>query len=887
LPSLITLLDQGRTVLCASRRLAHALRLSYAHFAQQQGRAAWRTPEALPWTAWLRQQWLDRRAASSSQRIERLLIPAQARALWESVIGDSSWSAQILNVASTARLVARSWQRLHDYLIPLDALDAFEDPESQALLAWCREFQRRCEALGVIDEARLSHWADRIDLVPVEPVALAGFDVLTPSQARLVARWRAADRVIALHETQSASDVVVRALHDTEAELRNAAAWARRAAENGAQRVGIIAADVQRRRAEVERVFTDVFAPNVRSIDAATSAIPVAIAAPQPLASYAMVDAALAIIELACLGGRSALVGKLLRTPFIAGAPAELSLRALADVRLRNEQRDEWNVAEFERWAMQADCDQLHRGLRELAVLWRAAPRNDAPSAWAERFQLMLQAIEWPGERVLDSVEHQTLVKFQSTLAEFGSLDLVTPRISMQRAFHALREICQNTSFEPQGDAAIVTIIDPTTVSGMTFDALWVLGMDSTRMPGAAEPDAFIPLELQRKAGIPEATAAGVLKKSKAQLQRWVTSAQHVVLSWPQHEGDAELSMSPLLDAWATESEIDVLPRSLRELAFANRPALDVVDDARAPMLSSEAARGGAAILELQSRCPFKAQAQLRLGAKPLKRVVPGVMPMDRGNILHDALKDVWADINSHANLQTLSHDQLAASVRSIVQRHVTKALQPGGMYRSRLAALEVDYACRQILTLLELERQRPAFAVRSAEHAEPYAIGGLELTIRPDRIDELPSGGELLIDYKLGASNTPRDWLDVWDGRPRRPQLPLYALAHLERVAALAFVVLAPGKVEYRGWSNGSAVGGGVTTYQNNGRRNSALPMDWLQLLRHWEEVLLQLATRYVTGHAEVDPLPQECTGCDLSILCRIHERTSDCGEEEGSDAR
>jgi hypothetical protein len=445
LPSLLTLLDQGRTVLCASRRLAHALRLSYAHFAQQQGRIAWRTPDALPWSAWLRQQWLDRRADSNSQRIERLLTPAQTRALWESVIAASAWSAQILNVASTARLVARSWQRLHDYLIPLDALEPFDDPESQALFAWCREFQRRSDSLGVIDEARLSHWADQVELVPTEPVALAGFDVSTPSHAKLAARWRAAHRLIDMHDAAHSSDVVVTALHDAEAELRNAAAWARRAAENGAQRVGVIAADVQHRRAEIERVFTDVFAPNARSIDASTSAIPVAIAAPQPLASYAMVDAALAMIELVCIGGRSALAGKLLRTPFIAGAQAELSLRALADVRLRDEQRDEWNVAEFERWSMQTQCGDLHRCLRELAVLWRAAPRHDAPSAWAERFQLMLQALEWPGERVLDSVEHQTLLKFQSTLAEFGSLDLVTPQISMQRAFSALREICQNT----------------------------------------------------------------------------------------------------------------------------------------------------------------------------------------------------------------------------------------------------------------------------------------------------------------------------------------------------------------------------------------------------------------------------------------------------------
>ena len=73
---------------------------------------------------------------------------------------------------------------------------------------------------------------------------------------------------------------------------------------------------------------------------------------------------------------------------------------------------------------------------------------------------------------------------------------------------------------------------------------------------------------------------------------------------------------------------------------------------------------------------------------------------------------------------------------------------------------------------------------------------------------------------------------------------------------------------------------------YQGNSRRG-VLPMDWLQLLRHWEEVLFQLATRYVSGHAEVDPLPQECNSCDLSILCRIHERERECADEEGSDAR
>ncbi len=874
-------------MLCASRRLAHALRLSYAQFAQQQGRAAWRTPQALPLSAWLRQQWLDRRAEAGRHHYRRLLTPAQSRALWESVVADSVWSAQIVNVASTARLAARSWQRLQDYLIPLEALESFDDPEAQALLAWCRAYEDRCESIRVIDEARLLHWADRVELIPREAVALAGFDVLTPAQMRLADRWRAVHRLLHAEDKAPTSRVVVSGLHDADAELRSAAAWARSVAEQGAQRVGVIVADIQHRRAEIERVFTDAFAPNARTITATSSTIPVAIAAPQPLTTYPMVNAALGILELACIGGRSALAGRLLRSPFIAGAEVEQSLRALADVRLRKEQRDEWTVAEFERWSGVTQCEILNQSARAWAVLWRDAPRHDTPSAWAERFQRMLQALGWPGERTLDSVEHQTLMKFQSVLAEFGSLDLVTQRMSMKRAFSALRDLCQNTSFEPQGDAAIVTVIDPTTVSGMTFDALWVAGLDSSRMPGTAEPDPFIPLDLQRKAGIPESTAAGVLKKSKAQLQRWVNSAAHVVLSWPQHEGDAELSMSPLLESWPAANDRISSASSLRELVFNGRPILEVVEDARAPMLPSESARGGASVLELQSRCPFRAQAELRLRAKPLARVMPGVLPLDRGNILHDALKDVWAELQSQAELQARRPEELATSVRNTVQRHVTRSLQPGGVYRSRLAALEVDYACRQILTLLDLERQRPPFAIRTAEQAESYVIGGLALSLRLDRIDELASGGELLIDYKLGASNTPRDWLDVWPGRPRRPQLPLYALAHLNRVAALAFVILAPGKVEYRGWSNGAAVGSGVTLFQGNSRRSGVLPMDWLQLLRHWEDVLLQLAKGYVTGHAEVDPLPQECNDCDLSILCRIHERGRECAEEEGNDAR
>jgi hypothetical protein len=211
--------------------------------------------------------------------------------------------------------------------------------------------------------------------------------------------------------------------------------------------------------------------------------------------------------------------------------------------------------------------------------------------------------------------------------------------------------------------------------------------------------------------------------------------------------------------------------------------------------------------------------------------------------------------------------------------------LQPVNRYRNRLAALEVESLVRQVTRLLIQERSRPPFIVRFAEDEEYYQLGGLTIRMRPDRIDELPDGSELLVDYKLGDSHKPRDWLDVWPGRPDRPQLPLYGLAHADRLGALAYIVLAPGAVEYRGWSNGAPVGPGVSPYPTGLRVDLGDPQDWEALTHQWRFSLTRLAERFVAGEARVDPLPQACQYCHLSTLCRIHERGSVENVNEAED--
>jgi hypothetical protein len=222
---LFSLLDQGVTVLTSSRRLAHALRLGYAAHMQARGLGVWRTPHVLPWSTWLRQQWIEQRANASNGKPLQLLSRAQARVLWDDVVNASEIARELLSPGSAARVAARSWQRLHDYLIDPRELEAAESPEAQALYEWSARYEQRCLELDAIDEARLMDWAFAAELMPESSVALAGFDVLTPATERLIASWRKHDKLVEAAVGVTEPDVTVIHAFDADAELEQSARW--------------------------------------------------------------------------------------------------------------------------------------------------------------------------------------------------------------------------------------------------------------------------------------------------------------------------------------------------------------------------------------------------------------------------------------------------------------------------------------------------------------------------------------------------------------------------------------------------------------------------------------------------------------------------------------
>ena len=860
-------------MLTASRQLAHALRIDYAQHAQRRGLAAWRTPQLLPWGAWLRAQWIERRSDSPAQPAERLLTGSQARVLWEQVVAHSDQAADLLDVTSAAQTSAHSWQRLHEYLIPLQRLTEFASPEAHAFHGWACRFMQRCSELRAIDEAQLAERVYLQQWLPPQPVTLIGFDALVPALQRVVSLWQEHGRFVTAAVGSTAGEVRVLAAADARTELETAARWSRARLEQGCTSIGVVIGDLHGRRREVVRIFEEVCAPGNVSMDAAQMSVPVMIAAPEPLAGYPSIDAAVLCLRLLRGEATSELVGRLLRSPFLAAGLAEADARALADARLREEQRDLWNLTLLERWAGITGCSQLQIRAARAATLARTLPPRQPPSQWAETFNAVLTALGWPGERTLSSIEYQTERKFHAALGELGALDAVLGPVSMQAALQELEAVLNDTAFEAEAQPAAINVVDANSAAGLHFDALWVLGLDALRR--AVHPDPLIPMELQRAAQMPQASAQHWLQLAQARLQRLTCSANSVILSWAQTEGDAHLHASALLAGWPVISAGQLRQATVRSRArqlFEERPALEHFFDERAPPLSSARAKGGAQILELQSRCPFRAQAELRLAARPLAPVHLGIGARERGMLLHRVLAQLWSELQSQARLQASSPEQLAQRVHELALQHAPRILRTDTPLRARLLQVEIDFTVQQTLRLLEIERGREPFNLRFAEQGGHLTLGGLDIALQPDRIDQLQSGGELLIDYKLGSSHSPTQWLDVRPGRPRRPQLPLYALANAERTHALAFVTLAPGRVEFRGWSEAPAGTPGIEVYPPRRSRIRG-PADWPALLDHWQQALTHLAEQFIAGHAAVDPLPLECSACHLRSFCRIHE--------------
>jgi len=878
-------LPSGAAVVTANNRLARHLARRYADARLALGESVWETPDILPLGAWLSR--CHKQLSETGHSDRRLLTPHQNLIAWERQVRKSPAGADLLRPDAAAALAAEAWERLCAWNLGLDSLDGAAGEESRAFLQWARAFLRDCRTHAWLDAPQLpaviSEALRSGALPPPSGMMFAGFETPTPALEKLALDLDAAGCKVH-HYQPAASDgngCRIR-FQDANRELSAAASWAAgRLAVKPEARLAIVVPDLGERRGEIARMLDNLLHPEAALLPNEPAARQYDLSLGPPLLETPLVNDALLALRLIIHGLDFADLSVLLRSPFFGGGESDYLAHCALEATFRDWPERRVQAHGLQR-AAKEPCPALARRLERAERALKTRPAS--PATWSSRFRDALSAVGWPGDRGLDSHEYQQAQRFRDLVDELPSLETVTPMMDAHLALGSLAAMARRTTFQPAGNPApAIQVMGLLEADGQTFDGLWISGLSDQQYPPAAEPHPLLPIPLQRRHGMPRASAERELAFAERLLSRLLGAAPEVIVSWPHSDGDRELLPTPLIQM-LPEAPFDALGTPWLEPVadswLGAQPLAVTKDDRGDPLPEDSRVRGGTRLLLDQADCPFRAYAHHRLHAAGFDDPAPGPSPQTRGNLIHAALEAFWRTVGSRDAMLGCDAPTLGRHIEGAVEHALEQA---GRDLRGESRNLERQRLCRRLAAWLELERQRAPFTVIATEERREVSIGALSISTLADRVDRLDDGRLVVIDYKSGGARR-----NGWFGeRLFEPQLPLYATSRDDApVAAVSFASLRPDDLRFIGTAEEDGLLPGVKAVDGDRQRGDIT--DWPELLEHWQRQLRDLAAEIESGFASVSPQRADaCTWCDLDDLCRIARVSDDVlSPGEGPDA-
>jgi ATP-dependent helicase/nuclease subunit B len=780
--------------------------------------------------------------------------------------------------------------------------------DTRVFAKWAAEFDRRCNRSRYLTYAQLPETlraavlAGNVELP--SSVMLVGFDSRTPAEDALIDALRSVGTTIidAEQPSQAATLMLVNAA-DEFGEIAACANWIRsHLAQNTGARIAVIVPAIDSCRAEIDRRFRSILAPELDNIAAASHAEPYEFSLGIGLARTPLVATALEILRWSLGPLPVERVSALLLSPHFA-TPAiggdEFLVRAEFDAFAVRQQRllqPSMTVDQLTQFASAAkSADSLAIFLKHLRRLGALVGRKNPAKAertytdWAATFHELLDSAGWASSGSLDSVEFQTRRKWESALDELTTLDFDVEssagHVTYSQALDALARIADDTLFAPESRYAPIQIMEPLESAGSTFDAVWFLRANDLAWPSISASNPLLSWQLQHELKMPGANPERDLDHARHVAERIAGSAPTVIFSYAHESVKGRQRPSPALAGIA--SLVPCTAETIAPSPSHRAPiALDTfIDDAAIPFPPDGLLRGGAAILQAQAACGFRAFAEKRLFATAIDSVSLGLDPAERGSLIHAVLENFWAETRTQAALKSMTRVERDTQLN----RSIDLALHPNhSRPEAGWSAAYLDAERQRLLTLLgqwldyEANVRRPFTVKAREEKLANVRIGPLELDIRVDRIDTVElhavdgssSTGEIIVDYKTGVTK-PADWLG---DRPDEPQLPLYAVAsESPHLAGIAIATIRRGKdLGLRGYQSEE----GVLP------KASKLEVPSLALqTQQWRSVLEALAEDFYAGRAHVSPkqYPSTCVYCAQRLLCRLDLSTLTAGALDG----
>ena len=874
-------LREGALAITATGRLARRIRFRYGQWRRAGDTTVWRRPQVLSWQEWMRRLWEESLLRGGRAGEFSLLSPHGSLMLWEQALGRDT--VEGFDLEQNAALARKSWNLALEYGLNLERLRAEVEGEDERRFArWTGRFEESRTAGDWLEPAALPQvltqdFQTRAVATP-ERLFLLGFGTShPPPQNALIETLRANGAAISgPPQSPEAASACQVSFETGDEELKAAASWACQG------NAGVVLFDFSDRAHRARRALLDRMQPAWQTRGFPHNA-PLNSAEAQSLAQSGPAEMALDALHLLGRSFDFEIVSRVLRGAYLGGARGESGARA----NLERSLRSDLVGGEITRPQFMARVGRgAPRLAKRLQAGWKASRKAQGKGkahsyrTWAAVFTTFLRELGWPGRRGLVSSEQQSVEAWTRLLGEFGGCDAVAAgTVTLPVALARLNTMARERKFQPQGPDEAVELLPVDEAAGLRFERLWVAGASAGLWPRAVRPVPLLPLALQRRLRMPQASPQIALEQARAQTAALLSSADEVVFSWTEvaEEGVAT-TCSPLIASVPRRDRSQVLGDSQTGLyvdVLRSSASLVQLHDDPAPSLAKdEEVGGGTRLMDHQLNCPFRAFAEHRLHAREYPSPWEGLSPLDRGSIMHKLLHYLYTECGDAASLRA-NLDKLRPQLEEWAAEIPKDEPLGARPLVTGLLRLERERAVQMALDWVGVDLARKEFRVGALEDRVQLDLGDITLSMRLDRMDE-PTGesGALVLDYKTGRklplSGLNPDWL-------RSSQLPAYALA-TEGVSGVAYAYLTGREIAVVGICDPEARIPGKDAMPKlapiSKHRDFRMYQSWGSLLAAWRAALEKAVQKLSAGDVRLEIFSYgDSARKQYQVLSRIQE--------------
>jgi len=417
------------------------------------------------------------------------------------------------------------------------------DSEAQTIFQWADEFKLQCRSQQWISAAeipqQLLHSSQLTEHLP-SSLFVVGFDDLSPIIIKLFKKIKTCCTVNIVKPNSTSAEVKRFELSDQAAELATMAAWAVAECQNNPnKKMACVVPNLTQIRQQVILAFDEALLSSSNSITKTkpSSDVTINISAGQNLTEFLIIQTALKALQEKWQD--------ILQSPYLAQTNDDLDMAAFVDKMRRSQNFSHFDTQDLLPFftALQARFPKSTylKRWNQLLAFKKTIGEQQSLRQWLQTFIDILKILGWPGTRTLSTVEHQVLQRWLTALEELTTCDTIFSEINYDTALMILQQHINHIVFQPKSDEAAIQVLGILETAGMSFDAIWIMGLDNRNWPPPASPNPFLPYDLQIKHNMPHASAERELQFTQQTMKRLLSNEFYSVVrlctAAPQSEG--------------------------------------------------------------------------------------------------------------------------------------------------------------------------------------------------------------------------------------------------------------------------------------------------------------------------------------------------------------